>query len=1149
MKILDYHILKTIRQGSHAEISKCRTKKTREYIVFRRFPKAWRRRVLSEVQIIRIIAEKTQDRYLLPIKSFHETKNHYWIAQPFLFGVSLDVILKDDKTIQNDLFIFIISKIRKFMRILHENSIFMNVLPLTSIMFSTDGDLNICDIGDALCMEKETPVAYCKYLIETYPSLVAPEFINDDAKPDISSDFYAFGVFIYQLYFGEVPVLENLDLNSSFISCSAMLEDLLQTLLNIDRTKRKDWKWLGNHPIFNEVLDLSVEIPSVVQNCLPIITPRLFGAAPVQTDTPAPMLKVFEANSPPIVAKDNENVSSGGTSGKLSSTNKNHQKTESDLSDIEEQSKILNAQVSTLRGPSATILSNTSSDNEIDEDIGSIPEESKAINETNVDRHSTMKVRKFEEITKSKLPDGTVATWVSLTGLLVDPVSKPSKIVATHQKRSRPMYINMGFKPLSIPELQSLSNTQLEVFLTQIYNVLCDPKRITRKHLQNILSYLITAVCVGKVASFISSSELLLYLFDLLPFHEYLSHNERLCPITLNSHGNIARTSLEIIAIIFRNSVSITIDANLLIYIEQLLSISQSGQMSFRKLALIALGELLFYLACTDDLTELFLDQMLIKIQPLLKLSVDSNAVYGELASHIIANLLTKTRFMKLISSNYVLSVIHNLKMNVIHSNRQIAFIFQVLLRSLLLGNEEIDFEFSFFLEKINLNELDFKILLDIIGTLSLISSSKIFAKNYIYSLIQIILSNIYDIASVDLAQITLFITIVFHIYPDVLTILLDGSMKSLFDTLANKNDIAIVDDSFNLLISNLKNILSSTIDDVSLLSKEIQFQLVSPPYIFKIFDKQILDKIMLNFSKSFEEKNFETFENFLNFVSIFVDNFNILMQFSYEFIPTLPLNLCNIIVNFDTVDNANVDVINVRFICLKLLCNVFEIYLAKSTYSPFEDTMTTNLSTTHTTLGLNQTIMFILSNSYDILKNESTVQIVQYFLKLLSIITFHSPLAKHFFAKDPLGHNCLHLSIAFLDDSDNNNIHNLRFLQSVISFMGSEDEIIDLIEGSNIVPFINKIFRTTNEFIVDNNIRTFLLPSLAIINCLLSIDSPKLGCLLEFESDYVHCSKFINDLDESPEYYDMDEFKTFQMNISNSVEEILQKIHSKQIV
>ena len=202
VEIDDFEIMKTIGRGSVGKILLVKYKSTGDLYTIKSMRKD---QLLSESLIDNILDEKNilsegQCEFLLSLSFFFQSPERIYFVTPFMKGGDLYHKLKEDGYLPEDLVRFYTAQIAIALQHLHEFGIAYRDLKPENILIDEDGYIKLCDFGASIHFQgtkKENSFAGS-------PEYASPEMITHEGH-NIMSDWWSFGILIYELLYGITP--------------------------------------------------------------------------------------------------------------------------------------------------------------------------------------------------------------------------------------------------------------------------------------------------------------------------------------------------------------------------------------------------------------------------------------------------------------------------------------------------------------------------------------------------------------------------------------------------------------------------------------------------------------------------------------------------------------------------------------------------------------------------------------------------------------------------------------------------------------------------------------------------------------------------------------------------------------------------------
>ena len=249
----DFDIIKTIGRGSVGKILLVKYKNTGDLYTIKSMRKD---QLLSETLIDNILGEKNilsegQCEFLLTLSFFFQSPERIYLVTPFMKGGDLYHKLKIDGYLPEDLVKFYTAQIAIALQHLHEYGIGYRDLKPENILIDEDGYIKLCDFGASVHFQgtkKENSFAGS-------PEYASPEMITNEGHT-IMSDWWSFGILIYELLYGITPfynkdknrMYELIEIGELKFPKIIKIEDKIKTIKVSDEAKNIISKLLEKNP-------------------------------------------------------------------------------------------------------------------------------------------------------------------------------------------------------------------------------------------------------------------------------------------------------------------------------------------------------------------------------------------------------------------------------------------------------------------------------------------------------------------------------------------------------------------------------------------------------------------------------------------------------------------------------------------------------------------------------------------------------------------------------------------------------------------------------------------------------------------------------------------------------------------------------------
>jgi serum/glucocorticoid-regulated kinase 2 len=203
VNLLNFNILKVIGRGNYAKIYLVTNKKNGDFYALKSIRKD---QIISENILHNILCEKeilsnNDCEFLLKSKFFFQSPERIYFVTPFIRGGDLFHLLKKKGGhLNEDLIRFYCAQIAIAIQEIHDCEYIYRDLKPENILIDEDGFIKLCDFGACTRINKNKKSK--EFVGNIY--YASPEMISGNGY-DIMTDWWSFGILIYELLTGIVP--------------------------------------------------------------------------------------------------------------------------------------------------------------------------------------------------------------------------------------------------------------------------------------------------------------------------------------------------------------------------------------------------------------------------------------------------------------------------------------------------------------------------------------------------------------------------------------------------------------------------------------------------------------------------------------------------------------------------------------------------------------------------------------------------------------------------------------------------------------------------------------------------------------------------------------------------------------------------------
>lgn len=255
-----FTIIRTIGIGYFSHVDLCYHNVTENYCVLKVMSK---QRIIEENQVEHVESEReilsmlNHPNIAIFYGSFQDHDSIYLMME-YVPGGEVYFHLRTLERFDVDVVRFYAAEILLVFQEMHSKGIIYRDLKPENLLFTQDGHIKFIDFGFAKRIEDRT------YTLCGTPEFLAPEIIKGEGA-SFASDWWAFGVLIYEMMVGETPFYDDNENRMYQLICHGEIsfpigidettQDLIQSLLRVDPTQRlgcasEGAEEIKNHPWF-----------------------------------------------------------------------------------------------------------------------------------------------------------------------------------------------------------------------------------------------------------------------------------------------------------------------------------------------------------------------------------------------------------------------------------------------------------------------------------------------------------------------------------------------------------------------------------------------------------------------------------------------------------------------------------------------------------------------------------------------------------------------------------------------------------------------------------------------------------------------------------------------------------------------------------
>lgn len=238
-----FDVIRTIGIGSFSHVDLCYHKPTECFCVLKVMSKQ-RLIELNQVEHIqneREIIQMVQHPNVVIFYGSFQDRNNLYMMMEYIPGGEVFSHLRTLERFELDVVRFYAAEILLVFQCMHEKGVIYRDLKPENLLFSQDGHIKFIDFGFAKRIVDRT------YTLCGTPEYLAPEIIRGEGC-SFSSDWWAFGVLIYEMLVGETPFFDPNENKMYQLICHGeyavpiglddITQDLIKGFLTVEVSKR-----------------------------------------------------------------------------------------------------------------------------------------------------------------------------------------------------------------------------------------------------------------------------------------------------------------------------------------------------------------------------------------------------------------------------------------------------------------------------------------------------------------------------------------------------------------------------------------------------------------------------------------------------------------------------------------------------------------------------------------------------------------------------------------------------------------------------------------------------------------------------------------------------------------------------------------------
>jgi len=154
------------------------------------------------------VARRVTHRHLAPVLASSVKRPPYWLALPFLEGISLETRLAAGRPLQPASALWVVRQVAEALDALHRAGWLHGDVKPHNVVLSSGGHATLVDLGFAQALDPALaatlPAGHAELLAAT-PAYAAPETFGEPPRFSAASDVYSLGVTLFECLTGRRP--------------------------------------------------------------------------------------------------------------------------------------------------------------------------------------------------------------------------------------------------------------------------------------------------------------------------------------------------------------------------------------------------------------------------------------------------------------------------------------------------------------------------------------------------------------------------------------------------------------------------------------------------------------------------------------------------------------------------------------------------------------------------------------------------------------------------------------------------------------------------------------------------------------------------------------------------------------------------------